>query len=130
MTEAEAFKIEDWDVLFPGGHLGLYSGTYSVTDGTRVADVTPERIAEVVAWQVREGDSAETNVRLIARLTDGSWAACMAFCDTTGWDCQAGVEWRWAPDEVLIIEQGIDRATRAALGRPLAIDASTSGVIS
>lgn len=123
------FDLADWEVIFPGGSCGLYSGTYSVVDGTKVADVTPERIARVVAWNVEEGEYAETSLALVVQLDDGSWAACMASCDTTGWDCQAGVEWRWAPSEALIVEQGVDRATRAELGRPLAIDAVTSGEV-
>lgn len=125
----DGFDIGEWEMIFPDGSNGLYSGTYSVVDGSQVEDVTADRIARVLAFQVEEGDCAETDLKLLVQLDDGSFAACMAGCDTTGWDCQAGVEWRWAPSEAQIVEQGIDRATRLALGRQLAIDTQTSGEI-
>jgi len=121
----EGFDLREWEVIFPGGSHGLYSGTFSVVDGSRVADVTIERIARVLAWNVKEGDCAETDLKLLVELDDGSFAACMAGCDTTGWDCQAGVEWRWAPSSELAVTQGLDRESRALLGVPLAIDAAT-----
>jgi len=122
----EGFDLHDWEMIFPGGSYGLYSGTFSVVDGSRVADVTPERITRVIAWHVKEGDCAETDLKLLVELNDGSFAACMAGCDTTGWDCQAGVEWRWAPSSEQAITQGLDRVSRARLGVPLAIDAATT----
>lgn len=121
----EGFDLREWEMIFPNGSYGLYSGTFSVVDGSRVADVTPERIIRVVAWRVEENDDG-TEIKLLVELDDGSFAACMAGCDYTGWDCQAGVEWRWAPSSELAISQGIDRATRAVLGVPLAIDAATT----
>lgn len=127
---AEAIDLRAYPI-FADDECGVYSGTFSVVDGSRVADVTRERIAEVLAWHVEEDHDggATTDLKLLVRLDDGSYAACMADCDYTGWDCQAGAEWRWAPSEELIVTMGIDRAARALLGRPLAIDGKTSGTV-
>ena len=127
------FDPAEWSMLFPASDespywaYGLYDGVYSVVDGSRVADITPDRIAHVKGFEVTEGERAETDVLLLVELTDGSWAACMAGCDTTGWDCRASVMWRWAPSLEAIVENGLDRSARKALGMPLAIDAVTSG---
>ena len=116
------FDLAEWDVLFKNDGSGwgsVYSGAYSTTDGSRVEDITRDRVARVDRSHVEFGDYAETSVELLVELTDGTWAACMASCDTTGWDCQAGVQWKVAPTRQEAIEQGLDRAARAALGVPL-----------
>jgi hypothetical protein len=61
--QTETFRLDEWPMIFPGDDCGLYSGTYSVVDGS----------------------------------------------------------------QAIVVEQGIDRWTRARLGLPLAIDALTSG---
>lgn len=121
--EAEALNLDEWGtLLFKATNGGLYSGTYAVYDTdetTRVEDVTRERIARVDRWHIENGDYAEESVVLLVELTDGTWAACMAWCDTTGWDCQAGVQWKWAPTREEVVRQGLDRSSRAAIGEPL-----------
>jgi hypothetical protein len=96
-----------------------YSGTFSVINGAQVEDVTPERVARVDASWVVEGDYSETNIAALVELTDGSWAAVMAWCDTTGWDCQSDVQWKWGPTRDLVISQGLDRPSRERLGLAL-----------
>lgn len=125
-----AFSAGDWPVIFPSGESNIYgsvySGTFSVPFGRQVADVTPERIARVVAFDCEEGDYAETDLALLVELIDGTFAACMAWCDTTGWDCQSGAAWKWAPTRELVIEYGLDREARRRLGVALPVDVETS----
>lgn len=126
---SEGFDLAGWHVLFPGDP-DIYTGTYSVVDGEQVDDITQERIARVDAsyvasdrtgydWYANDGDS----VVVLAELTDGSYAACMAWCDTTGWDCRAGAQWKWAPTRDDAIRFGLDRESRAALDLSIPEDA-------
>lgn len=112
--------IAEWGVLFPNGGSDIYghvySGTFSVHDGSKVDDVTPGRIARVDASCVEHGDYAETGVGLLVELTDGSWATCMASCDTTGWDCQASAQWKWSRTRDEAISHGLDQYWRERLG--------------
>jgi hypothetical protein len=101
-----------------------YSGTYSIYDGSRVEDVTPERIARVdrIFGESPDGDGS-VDLAVLVELTDGSWAACMAGADTTGWGCQCDVQWKWASTRDEVISQGLDRAARAKLDVALESDA-------
>lgn len=132
MNDAEVIDLTQWSVLFPNGgddiYGSVYSGTFSVLDGSQVEDVTRVRIAHVEAYDVLDGDCAETDIVALAELTDGSWAAVMAYCDTTGWDCQADAQWKWAPTRELAISQGLDREARRRLNVALPTDAEAYGV--
>lgn len=114
----------DWSEVFPGTDDGWsggdYSGTYSVHDSSKVADVTPERISRVVAWEGHspEGGGSVDFIALV-RLTDRTWAACTAWADYTGWGCQANAQWKWGRTKRAVIEQGLDREGRKRLGVPL-----------
>lgn len=126
MEDAEVIDLTEWSVLFPNGgediYGSVYSGTFSALDGSRVEDVTCTRIAHVEAYDVQDGDYAETDIAALVELTDGSWATVMAYCDTTGWDCRAGAQWKWAPTRELAINQGLDREARRRLGVSLEVD--------
>lgn len=118
-----SIDFAEWPVLFPGSDTNIYgsvySGTYSALDSSKVEDITPERIARVDASHVEDGDYAETNIAALVELTDGNWATVVAWCDTTGWDCQSGVMWKWAPDRETAIAQGLDNESRRLLGLTL-----------
>jgi hypothetical protein len=125
----ETFDLDDWGVVFPGDSCGLYNGTYAVYDSDEVdpvQDITRDRVARVDAAHVKEGDCSETNLTLLVELTDGTWAACMAWCDTTGWDCGAGVQWKWGRTRDEVIRQGLDRGSRRLLGVPLEGEEATT----
>ena len=117
-TTIDSFAGDDWSVLFPPGDVygTEYSGTYSVHDAAQVEDITPERIARIDASYLNEGDYAETDLAALVELTDGTWAAVMAWCDTTGWGCQSGVQWKWGRTREDVISQGLDNAAREAMG--------------
>lgn len=94
-----------------------YSGAYSTVDGSRVDDVTAERIVRV---DLAFGESPEgygsTDMAILVELTDGTWAACMAWSDTTGFGCRDDVQWKVAPSRDEVISQGLDREARKKLG--------------
>jgi hypothetical protein len=132
MDEPEVIDLTQWSVLFPGGGEDIsgsvYSGTFSVLDGSQVEDITHQRITHVEAYDVLDGDYAETDIVALAELSDGSWATVMAYCDTTGWDCQADAQWKWAPTRELAISQGLDREARRRLNVALPSDAEACGI--
>jgi hypothetical protein len=97
----------DWDTcswrqVFPGTddlHSGDYSGTYAVgPGGPSVADVTAERIAEVLhLWAESPEGYGSQDFFAVARLADGQFAVSEAWADTTGWGCQADAWWKVGP---------------------------------
>lgn len=116
-----AEDFDDWEYLLPGYGSSEYSGTYSVTDGEKVDDVTPERIARVDAFHTTSPEGCHsTDMCCLVELTDGTWAAVMAWCDTTGWDCRSDIQWKWAPTRELAISQGLDASARDRLNLTLA----------
>ncbi|MFE5332512.1 hypothetical protein ACFRCG_39660 [Embleya sp. NPDC056575] len=83
-----------------------------------VCSIAPDDVAEVTHAWARQGDYAELNLAALMRLTDGSWAAVAAWCDTSGWDCQSGVDWAVGTREH-VISQGLDLESRRHLGLTL-----------
>jgi hypothetical protein len=109
----------DWDMILMqpvDGYWSSYSGAYSVLDGGPVEDISRESIARVDRsyGQSPEGGGS-VDLALLVQLTNGSWAACVAWADYTGWGCQDGVQWKVAPNRELAISQGLDREARAKL---------------
>lgn len=47
-------------------------------------------VAEVLAMRSKDGDYAEWEGQLLARLKDGRYIFVGGWCDTTGWGCQDG----------------------------------------
>jgi hypothetical protein len=122
-TETDPLDLSEWPILFPGDDSNIYgsvySGTFSALDSSQVADITPDRIARVDRSYVNGGDYAETDLAALVELVDGGWATVVAWCDTTGWDCQSGVMWKWAPDRATAIAQGLDNGARERMGLSL-----------
>lgn len=83
--------------------------------GAEVEPITAERVARVDRWHAWTGDYAECSVTALVELTDGTWAGLVGWCDTTGWDCQAGVDWRVAPTRDEAIRLSLDAASRRLL---------------
>lgn len=80
----------------------------------------PEYIAEVThLWADSPEGFASLDVAFLARLTDGRWATCVAWSDTSGFDCQGDVDWRVNDNRELAISQGLDKESRAHLGLSL-----------
>ena len=96
-----------------------YTGAFSTVDGSPVGDITPDRIARIDLTYGEAGDWNETDMVILAELADGTWAACMAWSDTTGFGCRDDVQWKVAPTRDEAISQGLDRLARQKLGVPL-----------
>lgn len=120
-TEAPSREdfVRDWVVLFAGTSYSAHTGASYAPLGGTAPDITADRVAQVSLFWHEDGDYAETNVAAVVQLTDGSWAAVLAWCDTTGWGCQDGVEWRVTDSREGAIQYGLDKEARAALGAPL-----------
>lgn len=121
-----------WSSILPAsdgwGWGSSYSGAYSTVDGSQVGDVIADRIARV---HLTFGESPEgygsTDMAILVELTDGTWAACMAWSDTTGFGCQDDVQWKVAPTRAEAISQGLDREARRKLGVLLPGEEATDG---
>ena len=110
----DSFGEYGWMEILAGGE--AYEGVRAI-DGAPAEDMTSDRIASVHAFYAEDGDEGygSRDVALLAELTDGTWATCVAWCDTTGWDCQSGANWRVAPTRELAISNGLDKYARARL---------------
>lgn len=94
-----------------------WSSLYEYTKGQAPE---PQHIAEVThLWADSPEGFASTDIALLARLTDGRWATCVAWSDTSGFDCQGDVDWRINDTRELAISQGLDKESRVHLGLPL-----------
>ncbi len=64
--------------------------------GFEEAKLSPADVLVIRGLNWSRGDYAEQDVRCYGTLKDGRWFIMSAGCDTTGWDCQAGGEYRTA----------------------------------
>lgn len=111
----ENWSTSDWGAVLAGGDYSSYAGANWAPLGPPAPDITAERIARVHGMRADRGDYAEVNFACVVELTDGTWAACMAWADTTGWGCQDGVEWRVVHDLDSVIAYGLDQRGRERL---------------
>lgn len=80
----------------------------------------PDQIAAVThLWATSPEGYGSTDIAFLARLTDGRWATCVAWSDTSGFGCQQQVDWRISATCDRAIAQGLDKEARANLGLPL-----------
>jgi hypothetical protein len=123
----EDFSTDSWGyVLNVPTQTDWESGPYVSTTAKEVltqadrGEITLDRIEAVDAFHAESPEGyASTNVFALVRLTDG-WATLVAWCDTTGWDCQSGGDWRWAATREQAVANGLGNEERAALGLSLA----------
>lgn len=120
LPTTEEFSEYDWSAVLESG--AEYSTTYIDTTAYEVitqADkgtVTPARITRIEKmWSDSSEGYSSTDVVLLAEAADG-WLTLVAWCDTTGWDCQSGGRWHWAPTREDAIRNGLDNEARAHLG--------------
>lgn len=80
----------------------------------------PQQIAEVTdLWAISPEGYGSTNIAFLARLSDGRWATCVAWSDTSGFGCREGVDWRINPTRETAIAMGLDKESRTHLGLSL-----------
>lgn len=100
-------RLDEWD----------WSALFEYGEGVAPA---PEAIIEITElWMISPEGWASRSIALIGRLTDGQWATCVAWADTSGFGCQQGVDWCVQPTRELAISQGLDKESRAHLGLSL-----------
>jgi hypothetical protein len=119
-----------WECVLSDTPDSYYEGATAVgIFGATVEDITTDRIARVDLWHAAGLlDYGEQDFVCLVELTDGTWATCVAWCDTTGWGCRRqGVEWKVATTRDDAIRLGLDKAARARLGVPLPGEADEDG---
>jgi len=120
---------DNWDVVLSGTEYSYYEGATAVgIFGAAVGDITAERITRVDLWYATSPEGyASIDFVCLVELTDGTWATCVAWADTTGWDCRSGIAWKVAATRDEAIRLGLDKASRAQLGVPLPGEADEDG---
>lgn len=99
--------LDEWD----------WSALFEYADG---AAPGPAAITEITnLWSTSPEGYASRDIALVARLSDGRWATCVAWSDTSGFGCQQGVDWRINDNRELAISQGLDKESRQHLGLAL-----------
>lgn len=115
----DVWTASDWCQVLKSEPYGIgtaYTGAHWAPLGGPAPDITAERIARVYGWQASSPEGGgSVNFACVVELTDGTWAACMAWADYTGWGCQDGVEWRVAQDLPSVVSYGLDREGRGRL---------------
>lgn len=110
----DVWDTYDWRYVLAGSE--FYEGAFTAPDGRPVPDITPDRIDHVEVWAARCSEGmGDRDFAALVRLTDGTWAACLAWCDTSGWGCQQGVYWRVCADRADIQRYGLDDKGRRML---------------
>jgi hypothetical protein len=80
----------------------------------------PDQIAEIDRlWATSPEGYGSTDIAFIARLSDGRWATCVAWSDTSGFGCREDVDWRINDSRETAISKGLDKEARAHLGLSL-----------
>lgn len=115
LPTSENWSRFDWGAVLADSGYSSYTGANWAPLGPPAPDITAERIARVHGMRADRGDYAEVNFACVVELTDGTWAACMAWADTTGWGCQDGVEWRVVRNLDDVIAYGLDQRGRERL---------------
>ncbi|WP_282698041.1 hypothetical protein [Streptomyces sp. CC208A] len=107
---ATEITLDDWTWS------SLYEyATGDVPEPEQIAEITHLRAVSPEGW-------ASTNIALLAHLTDGRSATCVAWSDTTGFGCQQGVDWRINDTREQAIAMSLDKESRSHLGLTLPND--------
>lgn len=95
----------------------LWSSLYEYGEG----DIPePDQIVEITdLWAESPEGFGSVNLALVAQVSHGGWATCVAWADTTGFGCRGQVDWRINATREAAISQGLDRESRRHLGLPL-----------
>ena len=114
----EHWDAHDWEYVLHGSE--FYEGAFTAPDGARAADITADRIVRVDRWWATGGhEYADQDFVAVVELSDGTWAACMAWTDSSGWGCQQGVYWRVTQSLDDAVTYGLDQEGRRKLGLSL-----------
>lgn len=103
---------EDWAEAFDERDRSLSQEieAYDVSD----AQFTRSDVAKIFAAVIEYGCHNEADCYGLFQLKDGRYLSVEAWCDTTGWDCQAGTVKTVASSLGTLIEMGVTSAGRRA----------------
>lgn len=108
----------DWEQAFADESYGNTDKTIEVAPPNADVSYAPfgrEDVVRVVAMSKEEGDYAEVSVIGVFELRDGRFAVVGGWCDTTGWDCQAGNRMVVCASELDAVRFGLDDDDRRKL---------------
>ena len=92
---------------------------YDWAEAFAIAKADPERVASVLrSWGESPEGYGSVDIAATFTLVDGRFGALTGWCDTTGWDCQAGADWYEADTEEELIRTRLTRREREVLGYP------------
>jgi hypothetical protein len=122
VTEHPVFDSYDWravlDEADTASPVRCEDASTIPAEPTRM--FTPEDVLAVDCWYAESPEGyGSVSCWGILRLKDGTWAACIAWADTTGWGCGDGVLWRLLPSREEAIVFGLDEEGRQRLGLEL-----------
>lgn len=92
-----------------------------VSEGVSEAPFTREDVKRIIASVEGENDGPPWVI--CGELNDGRFFALSAWCDYTGWDCQAGGSAFVAASEAEVVRFGLDKRERELLGIALPTEA-------
>lgn len=93
----------------------MWESLYSYDRGGNAP--APELIADIThLYAVSPEGYGSQDIALLAQLVDGRWATCVAWSDTSGFDCRGQVDWRINDTRDAAIAFGLDQESRYRLG--------------
>jgi len=88
----DAWNAYDWsEVLGRNAEHAAKMGADGPVDAGRIKHV-------VWIWAESPEGYGSVDMACLAELTDGTYAMCEAWADTTGWGCRDGVTWKIGDD--------------------------------
>lgn len=99
LPTAEDWGEYDWQMVLAGGSEWgpVASAEFAGKNGP--AEVpSAEQVAEVI-WLTADSPEGygSKDFAALVRLSDGQFAMCEAWADTTGWDCRSDAIWKIGP---------------------------------
>jgi hypothetical protein len=97
MPTQEYWGKYDWGQVFGTNSYSSPSAEFAGKSGP--AGVPKPADVEKVLWIISDSPEGYGSVDFsgLFRLTEGRFAMCEAWADTTGWGCQDGVYWKIGP---------------------------------
>lgn len=110
-SAADQFR-EEWAVPFDCAAPSITVAAGSSGDPDPRPDTTTDFVLCVAQ---HDGDWAEQDAIILARMEDGRWYCVEMGCDTTGWDCQSGGSGTIADSWDDLVQFGLSESVREAL---------------
>jgi hypothetical protein len=116
------FDLNNWREDYDWQEAFVYART--IRTATR-CDPAPFAIEDVsLVHKADPGENDSESWMMVGQLKDGRWFFLDAWCDYTGWDCQAGGDAQVAATLPELIRYGMTEEARSRLSLPLEDDAN------